>query len=1131
MTSVSSRASPAILVKSQAGALPQWSGDCAVPVLMMTSWYQPENNRLCRRQGKRTVFPLAAPMRFTLAAAGIIVIPVKSDAPFQDPSAIHGFITARDQLPVTNKPDDKEESGRGPDEEREPRFVVGIAASAGGLAAFQELLKGLPAKTGMAYVIIQHLDPQKKSILPQLLSKSTSMPVHSAENGQKIEADHVYVIPPNADMGIFHGNLTLVDREQKSRPQMTADYFLRSLAQDQGKRAIGVILSGAATDGTLGLTAVKAENGITFVQDPKSTDYDGMPTAAIQAGVADFIGTPYEIGQKMLEIAEHPFANRTKAGDQPALPESDLDDLDRLFLLVRNATGADFSLYKRSTVGRRIDRRMMLLKITDLGDYIHYIKDNPEEAHQLFQDLLIRVTSFFRDPETFEFLKKKIYPKIMDSKDEGNPWRVWVPGCATGEEAYSLAISLLEFFEENTISPGLQIFATDINEAAIKKARQGIYPDAGMEGVSRVRLQKYFQPAESGYAVRQYIREQSIFSTHDITRDPPFSRIDLVSFRNVLIYLDSVLQKRVIPVLYFALQPQGYLVLGSSETVFGHPDLLKVVDKKHRIFAKKAAPSNIPLPRHLTHHATGARTPVMNQIEDISAKPGAADFMQEADNVVLNDYSPPGVIIDGNMDVIQFRGRTGRYLEHNPGRASFNVLDMAREGLGAAIRTALFEARKERHAISKSGIRVRIEGESVNIKLDLIPLKVSTEEEHFLILFEEFPTVKKSLSAGEKAKAGKSSDEIIAKRELEQVRQDLDSTRQYLHSMVEEKDQNNEELRAANEEIQSSNEELQSINEELETTKEELQSTNEELTTVNDELAKQNQELTRTNDDLTNLLDSVDTPIVILDYDMKIRRYTPAAEKMLNMIPGDVGRPISDINMGLNIKDLSDKVYKSIDSMTYDKQEVQNRDGVWYLMQLWPYKTSENKIEGVIISFTDVDELKRSLEKNRRDAQLSHMLNKINLEINSTHQIDDILATVIDIGMEAVSAEAAAVIVKAGKKWKVRISQGLTPEPYGETLTDSDLPGVVKAIRKREPLAIEELSRAVNGKAFASSEYGVKSLIAIPLMVRGEKPWGAIEFYRTTRKDAFDELEVDFAAKLSASVSLALDNAEMVSTD
>lgn len=843
--------------------------------------------------------------------------------------------------------------------------IVGIGASAGGLKAFTQLLQRLSANSGMAFVLVQHLDPKHVSILPELLAKATEMPVSEVKDGMPVEPNHVYVIPANVNMAIFHGVLNLMPRTEVRGLHMPIDFFLRSLAEDQGNKAIGVVLSGTASDGALGLKEVKAGNGITFAQHPDSAEYDGMPRSAIAAGVVDFILSPDEIAYELARIGQHPHVARPKvADDAKSSSDAQGDLMDKIFLLLRSATGVDFTYYKQTTIDRRITRRMVVNKLDGLEAYVGYLQEDPAEVRALYQDILITVTDFFRDREAFETLKNQVFPEIIRNKAPDAPIRVWVPGCSSGEEPYSIAMSLLESLEGMSKKPPVLIFATDINEIAIEKARAGIYPESITADVSPERLQRFFVSTEGGYQINKFIREMCIFAKHDVTKDPPFSRLDLISFRNVLIYLNLTLQKKVIPALHYALQPKGYLVLGTSETVDGFVDLFATVDKKHRIYSKKPAPSRLPVDfatrgYSLEHLAIekGSHMP-----RDIM--PPEFDVQKEANDIVLEKYAPAGVIVDANMEILQFRGHTGPYVEPVPGKASLNLLNMAREELALDLRTAINEAKTTNAPVNKEDIRIKHNGNYRDIAIEVIPIQAPLNESYYLILFKEEAALDGAEPQEAKATTNKPAKERkLEEREIAKLRQELIATKEYLGSTMEEKDAAFEELRAANEEIQSSNEELQSINEELETSKEELQSTNEELTTVNDELQNRNQELMLLNDDLSNLNTSTDIPIIMLGQDLRIRRFTPTAERILKIIPSDVGRPIGDIRLNVDVPDLEQLILGVVRNLNMEQQEVQDDEGRWYNMQIRPYRTSDNKIAGTVISLLDIDQTKHGLEQ------------------------------------------------------------------------------------------------------------------------------------------------------------------------
>ena len=858
---------------------------------------------------------------------------------------------------------------KAPPRGKEPCPIVGIGASAGGLEAFTQLLAALPPRTGLALVLVQHLDPKHESMLAALLARTTQLPIHEVRDGMRVEPDHVYVIPPNANMAVLHGRLSLIPRTEERGLHLPVDFFFRSLAADQQSRAIGVILSGTASDGTAGLRAIKAAGGLTFAQEKKSAKYDGMPHHAIAAGVVDRVLPPDAIARELAQLVRHPYVAQPAAPTESAETASDAE-LNKIFILLRAASGVDFSLYKPTTLLRRIARRMALQKVGTLATYVRYLKQTPQEIGALFDDVLINVTNFFREPETFELLKKKVFPQWLPDRPPQTPVRVWVPGCSTGEEAYSLAIALLEFLGPRLAEVPVQIFASDISEPALRQARSGIYPAGIAADVAPERLRRFFAPHDGGYQISKQARELCIFARQDVTRDPPFSKLDLVSCRNLLIYFGPALQKRVLPTFHYALRPGGHLLLGSSETIGGFADLFASVDHRHKLYARK------PVARRLD-----VELPPAGRVEKI-AVPGSAapvvrgvgfDFQKEADRLVLGRFAPAGVIVNERLDVLQFRGHTGPYLEPAPGTASLNLLKMAREGLLADLRTAFNEARRGHAAVVRHGVAVHSREGSREIALEVIPLHAAPTErtESYLILFHEAAPAAPAETSARKSAPSKSAARAAHGKALAQLQQELRETKDYLQSVIGEQESSHEELQSANEEILSSNEELQGTNEEMETAKEELQSTNEELTTINDELQVRNAELFQAHGDLVNLLNSVQIPIVILGGDLRIRRFTPLAQRVLNLIPGDIGRPLSDLRPNLLGPDLERLIAGVTDSLVPKEVEVQDRTGRWHLLNIRPYKTLENKIDGVILSLVEIESVRRTVAAELAEAVVS----------------------------------------------------------------------------------------------------------------------------------------------------------------
>ena len=833
-------------------------------------------------------------------------------------------------------------------------LIVGIGASAGGLEAFTKLLEHLPPDTGMAFVLVQHLAPTKDSMLAELLSKATSMPVREVQDGMTVEPDHVYVIPPNTALAVFHCKLRLLPRGETHSQHMPVDSFFRSLAEDQGQSAVGIILSGTGSDGSLGIRAIKAEGGIVLSQDEQSAKYNGMPKSAAATGVVDFILPPEKIAAELARISRHPVMTLLTAMKAGPLPSAEEDDLNRIFMRIRTVTGVDFTYYKQTTILRRISRRMLLHKIDALKQYVHYLQENPSEVEVLYQDILINVTSFFREPETFTALKDVVFPRIFESRSSDTPLRVWVPGCSTGEEAYSLAMCFSEFSEERSVSYPIQFFASDIDEAAIEKARQGLYPDNIVKDVSPERLRRFFTKVEQGYQVSKDIREQCVFARQNLIKDPPFSKMDLISCRNLMIYFGPILQKKALPILHYALKPKGYLMLGRSESIGEFANLFSLVDKNSRIYSKKTS---------LTiSHLDGERGPVREKA-DVKEKveghaAGGTEIQKEADSIILNRYSPAGLVINEDMDILQFRGNISPYLKPQPGKASLNLMKMAGENLAMELRVLIRQATGKDVPVRKEGIKVRHNNIVDIITIEVLAFKTGASKERlFLIIFEDraAPTsqdVKKTGKAPAKIKGRHQEDQAAS------LADELAATQQHLKSIIAENEASTEEHKALNEEIQSSNEELQSINEELETSKEELQSTNEELNTVNDELQNRNEEITESNNDLLNVLSGVEIPILLIGNKLQIRRFNASAGKALNLIASDTGRPISDIRPNINVPDLEKMVREVIDSLTIREQEIQDTQGRWYSMKIRPYKTIDNRIDGALVTLEDIDSLK-----------------------------------------------------------------------------------------------------------------------------------------------------------------------------
>jgi two-component system CheB/CheR fusion protein len=821
--------------------------------------------------------------------------------------------------------------------------IAGIGASAGGLEACRRLLTALPTDTGLGFVIVSHLDPDHHSMLASLLSNATKMPVIEVGASVRVAPNHCYVIPPNRNLGIHDGVLHTLDRQLEQGRHLSVDYFLRTLADDIGERSIGIVLSGTASDGTEGLKAVKAAGGITFAQDQASAEHFGMPGSAIEAGCVDFTLSPEEIALELARLARQPYIHRRHPHEADALARDD-DLLGKLFLLLRNRTGNDFTHYKRTTVLRRVHRRMAVHKLSRLVDYLHLMQRQPTETDRLFDDLLINVTGFFREPEAFEALHAVAFPRLFGERDARRPVRIWVPGCSTGEEVYSLAIAMLEFLGDGAASAPVQIFATDIDAKAIEQARTGIYTDAVVAELPTGRLRRFFTQATGGWRIIKAIRDLCVFATQNLVKDPPFSKLDLICCRNLMIYLGPVLQERALQVFHYALEPHGFLLLGNSESIGGRADLFYLVDKTHKLYQTKTSLGRVNyafVPRMFEPASTsrGAQRPAVGV-------PGV-DIAAAAKRLIMQQYAPPGVVIARDLQILHFCCETGPFLNPTPGMASLHLLKLARPELAVDLRTTVHRAIQSNAAVCERCVRYASAGGEGRVNIHVQPMRESIDGEPLLlVLFEAVMPV-----------LGDDPSEHDSQR-VAILEQELASTRDYMQSIIQELEGANEELKSANEEIQSANEELQSTNEELETAKEELQSTNEELATVNDELESRNLDLGAVNSDLTNLLASVNLPILILGRDLNIRQFTPQARPLLNLISADVGRPIRHLKPNVDIPGLEERAMAVIEDMMPQELEAQDGTGHWYSVRMRPYKTLDNRVDGVVMAFIDIDSLK-----------------------------------------------------------------------------------------------------------------------------------------------------------------------------
>ncbi len=833
--------------------------------------------------------------------------------------------------------------------------IVGIGGSAGALEAFTRLLQALPNNTDMAFVIVQHLDPHHSSHLPEILAKSTSMPVRNVEDGLSIQPNEVYVIPPNATMILEDGVLRLSPRT--TGLHLPVDAFFSSLARVQGGRAIGVILSGNASDGSQGVRAIKEECGITFAQDEESAQHIGMPRSAIATGGIDYVLPPADIARELARLSGHPYVR-----PQPQKPQAEIlpagnGELTKIFQILRSRTQVDFTHYKANTVRRRIGRRMIVKRSAALQEYIQVLEKDPVEARELYRDLLISVTNFFRDPAVFDALKL-IIKDTLATRKSSEPFRVWVPGCASGEEVYSLAICLKELIQGLELNVPLQLFGTDISDLALERARAATYADSIDQDVSPERLRQFFNRVDRGFQVSKSIRESCIFARQDVINDPPFGHMDLISCRNLLIYLDSTLQRKILPVFHYSLNEKGLLMLGSAESIGEASDLFSAVDKQNRIYTRKAAPLRLTM--MLTPHLSASAE---FEIPKVHATLHGLDLQKKADLVLQSKYSPPAVVIDGDYQILHFRGQTGFYLEPTPGQATLNVLRMARDVLVSPLRRGVEAASSGNISIRETGIIVEHRGEKREIAIEVTPISGAVpDERYFVVAFQESLAQKElSENSSPSPTAAAATDQAaleISNRDLERLNLEL---REQLRNANEDHEAHVEELRASNEEVRSANEELQSTNEELSTTKEELQSANEELTTLNEELQTRNSELNTANSDFGNLLTAVNIPFLMLDNELRLRRFNVNSTKLFKIETFDVGHSITGISGTIDIRELVPLAQTVIDTLHSEEREIRDQAGHWYSVSVRPYRTIDNRIDGVVIIFFDIDTLKRTL--------------------------------------------------------------------------------------------------------------------------------------------------------------------------
>ena len=841
--------------------------------------------------------------------------------------------------------------------------IVGLGASAGGLEALEQFIKHVPEGCGLGFVIVQHLDPTHKGMLTELLQRSTAMPVIQIKDRMKVEPNHVYVIPPNKDLSILHGVLHLLDPSAPRGLRLPIDFFFRSLAEDQHERSIGVILSGMGSDGTLGFRAVKERAGAVFVQTPTSAKFDSMPRMAIEAGLADVIAPAEELAGKIIEYLKHTPLLVRHEGD---LVEKDQSSLEKIIILLRGQSGQDFSLYKKSTISRRVERRMGLHQFTKISDYVRYLRENSQESDLLFKELLIGVTSFFRDPAVWESLKSKLIPKFLLTHPHGGMLRAWTAGCSTGEEAYSLAIVFKEVLEQ--LKPAeafsLHIFATDLDKDAIDKARAGVYPSNISADVSAERLRKFFIKEENGsYRVRKDIREMVIFAPQNLVMHPPFTRLDFVTCRNLLIYLDSEMQKKLLPLFHYSLNTGGILLLGSAETIGAATDLFTPLEAKLRLYRRLDTSRQVNLVEFPSAFSRNRLDTAAASSSPSGTLLPAPSLQSLADQLLLQRYSPAAVLVTSEGDILYISGKTGKYLEPAAGKANWNLFAMAREGVGSALSEAFHKAVRQKVVVALKEVKI---GTNEDMQVVDITVQPVTSPEAMrgmvMVVFTDVIKTASGKNSRSTQRAANHDARLSAMaQELQQAHEDLQASR-------DEMQISQEELKSTNEELQSMNEELQSTNEELTTSKEEMQSMNEELQTVNHELQAKVDEHSRTSDDMKNLLNSTDIATLFLDDALLVRRFTTQAARIIKLIPGDVGRPLTDIVTDLDYPKLATDVREVLKKEAFVEKQITSRDGRWFTVKIMPYRTQDNRIDGVVITFTEIT-VAKTLEVALRKAQ------------------------------------------------------------------------------------------------------------------------------------------------------------------
>ena len=836
--------------------------------------------------------------------------------------------------------------------------IIAVGGSAGSIKAFEEFVRELPSDIGMAIVFIQHLDPNYPSDLVRIISKETKLEVVSAKDGEDISPNHIYIMPPNKELTLYGYTMQLGPRDKSKTPFLPIDSFLISLARTGHQNMIAVILSGLGSDGCLGVKEIGSVGGLVFAQSAESAENFSMPSEAIETGYVDFVLTPQQIAEEIINIKKYPLLSQSEIQQD----NEGINELEKVFFMIKKHMNIDFTNYKKSTIKRRIQRRMIILKKETIQDYIEHLLVKTDEVELLCQDLLIGVTRFFRDQEVFEVLKEKVYPKIIEENIANNPIRIWVPACSTGEEAYSIAMSFIEFLGERIASTQIQIFATDVSEKFILNARTGHYPKNIEKDVSKERLNRFFIETDQGYQVSKFVREMCVFAIQNVITDPPFSRMDLISCRNLLIYFDSTLQRKVFISFHYSLNPRGFLLLGSSETIGSSGDFFKTVDKKYKFYSKKKLNKNIVSIPFVTHKEREKirKDTILKTSTLIDEK----QVIRHANQILLDMFCPVSVIVEDDFNILQIRGDATYFLSPPAGASSYNLMKMAKEELRSPLRLILEQASLEQRAISRDDIRLKFANLIFKVELKVYPFSISAyEKKYFIVTFTQFelPAVK----VRDLENIDSEANDLIKEKDKEIIRleQQLNETREHLKIVINEHDRKNDELKSLNEEVLSSNEELQSTNEDLQTSKEEVQSSNEELNTLNDELQIRNQELVQVLDDLNNFISAIQIPVVFINLDLNIRRITSSKDQVLDLLPKDIGSSILNLKIARTIPHFEKRIHKVIKNDIIDKVEVTDQSGHCYSMMIIPFKDHQGQVQGAMISFYDISVEKLALQK------------------------------------------------------------------------------------------------------------------------------------------------------------------------